>query len=149
MKMALIYETENFVLESHENPEIDRLEGGHVKISPKNKFKDRTELPPRLAIELMHFSIICGEAMKRGMKKSGVNIGRVNYQENGNWKPELHLHLYCRSEDATLQKFGEPIVPGHQKSFMPLTEQDMDNIKSEIKKLFSEERFSRHEWNLD
>ncbi len=43
--MAIIYKTENFILESHERPEIDRLEGGHVKISPKENVEDRTFLP--------------------------------------------------------------------------------------------------------
>jgi hypothetical protein len=30
--MALIFESKNFIVESHEKPEIDRLEGGHIKI---------------------------------------------------------------------------------------------------------------------
>ncbi len=38
--MAIIYETNNFILESHERLEIDRLEGGHMKISPKVDIED-------------------------------------------------------------------------------------------------------------
>ncbi|MEI7478307.1 MAG: hypothetical protein WCJ81_07675 [bacterium] len=61
--MTLIYETKNFTLESHENPEIDRLEGGHIKINPKVLIVDRTLLSSKLAIELMRFTIVAGRAM--------------------------------------------------------------------------------------
>ncbi len=82
--MAIIYETKNFILESHEKPEIDRLEGGHVKISPKVMVEDRSKLTSGQAKELMRFTIISGEAMKIAMKQMGVDIGRINYQDNGN-----------------------------------------------------------------
>jgi len=61
--MTLIYESKNFTLESHENPEIDRLEGGHIKINPKVRVRDRTFLSPKQAIELMRFTIVAGKAM--------------------------------------------------------------------------------------
>ena len=38
--MVQIYESKNFIIESHERPEIDRLEGGHIKISPKKNYSD-------------------------------------------------------------------------------------------------------------
>ncbi|OGM92751.1 hypothetical protein A2333_02390 [Candidatus Wolfebacteria bacterium RIFOXYB2_FULL_49_7] len=146
--MAHIYETENFILESHEQPEIDRLEGGHVKISPKVAVEDRTQLTSRQAIELMRFTIVAGEAMKRAMKEIGVNIGRINYQDNGNWKPELHVHLYCRATDAKMQPYGEPIIPGHKDEYRPLTAEDISRIKSELDILAREERFSDSRWCL-
>jgi len=77
--MATIYETKNFILESHERPEIDRLEGGHVKISPKVSVEDRSKLSPKEAIELMRLTVASGEAMKSAMKEIGVDIGRINY----------------------------------------------------------------------
>ena len=43
--MAKIYETKNFIVESHEKPEVDRTEGGHIKISPK---KDIQRLKKRI-----------------------------------------------------------------------------------------------------
>lgn len=146
--MAIIYETDNFILESHEKPEIDRLEGGHVKISPKVDVEDRSKLTPKQAIELMRFTIISGEAMKRAMQKIGVNIGRINYQENGNWKPHLHLHLYCRAKDATMQKYGQPIIPGHKPEYKPLTEEDIQRVKSALDDLFQLEKFSDSVWGL-
>ena len=146
--MAIIYETENFILESHERPEIDRLEGGHVKISPKKDFEDRTKLSSKEAIELMRFTIVAGEAMKKAMKEVGVEIGRINYQENGNWKPHLHIHLYCRAKSAVMQKYGDPIIPGHKDEYEPLNQEDIGRIKREVEKLFKEERFSDKVWGL-
>ena len=37
-----IYETENFILESHDSPHVSREDWGHIKISPKFEIKDRT-----------------------------------------------------------------------------------------------------------
>lgn len=146
--MAIIFETKNFILESHERPEIDRLEGGHVKISPKVDVEDRSKLTPIQAIELMRFTIISGEAMKLAMKEIGVNIGRINYQENGNWKPHLHVHLYCRADNATMQKYGDPITPGHKDDYNPLNEDDIQRIKTQLDNLFKLEKFSNSTWGL-
>lgn len=146
--MARIYETEHFILESHERPEIDRLEGGHVKISPKVPIEDRSKLTPTQAIELMRFTIVAGEAMKRAMQKIGITIGRINYQDNGNWTPELHIHLYCRAEHATMQAYGDPIVPGHKDEYSPLCEDDIERIKVELDALFTLEKFSDVAWGL-
>lgn len=146
--MAIIFETKNFILESHEKPEIDRLEGGHVKISPKQDFADRTELTSKLAIELMRLTIIAGKAMKAGMLKREIEIGRINYQENGNWKPHLHVHLYCRAKNATRQRYGDPVVPGHKDEYLPLNEGDIEAVRKEIERLINEEEFSDVNWGL-
>ena len=146
--MAFIYETKNFVVESHERPEIDRLEGGHIKISPKIEIEDRTQLTSKQAIELMRLTIITGVAMKKGMKKSGVNIGRINYQDNGNWTPHLHIHLYGRAVDARIQKFGEPIIDGHRDEYKQLNSEDVENIRTEIVNEFKLDKFSDTSWRL-
>ena len=146
--MAMIYETENFILESHEKPEVDRFDGGHIKISPKIEMEDRSSLSSNLAIELMRFTIVSGEAMKKAMKKNGVDVGRINYQDNGNWKPKFHIHLYGRSKNAKFQKFGEPIVPGNKKEYRPLLEEDISRIRTEIFSLFMLKKFSDEEWGL-
>jgi diadenosine tetraphosphate (Ap4A) HIT family hydrolase len=83
----------------------------------------------------MDFTIIAGKAMKAAMKKIGVNIKRINYQENGNWNPTLHVHLYCRAENAKYQKFKDPIIPGHKEHYQKLNEDDIKRIKEEIIKL--------------
>jgi diadenosine tetraphosphate (Ap4A) HIT family hydrolase len=146
--MALIYQTENFILESHERPEVDRLEGGHVKISPITSVEDRTKLTPKKAIEMMRFTIVAGEALKSTMKRIGVDIGRINYQDNGNWTPHLHIHLYGRARNAKMQKFGDPIISGHRPDYKPLNKEDIDNMRQEIEKLFKLEKFSDASWGL-
>ena len=148
MTMTTIYKTKNFVLETHERPEIDRLEGGHITISPKKQVKDRTELTPKQATELMRLTVISGIAMKKAMKKIGVNIGRINYQENGNWNPHLHIHLYCRSKNARMQKYGDPIIPGHKKQYKSLNKEDVKRIRKEIEKLLKLKKFSEKSWGL-
>ncbi len=67
--MAIIYETDNFTIESADRPFVDRSEGGHVRIWPKEKVRDRTKLSPVLAIEYMKLSMIVGEAMLTAMKR--------------------------------------------------------------------------------
>ena len=140
--MTFIYETPNFLLETHDQPEIDRLEGGHCKISPKVPVEDRTKLSPKHAIELMRFTIASGKAIQQAMEKIGVHIGRINYQENGNWKPELHIHLYGRAIDAKMQKYGEPIIPGHKPEYTPLNQEDIQRIQEELDILFQQEYFT-------
>lgn len=147
--MAHIFDSENFIVESHERPEIHRLEGGHIKISPKTLIEDRTKLTPKQAIELMRLTMVAGIAMKNGMEKSGVNIGRINYQDNGNWTSHLHIHLYGRAIDAKIQKFGEPIIDGHKEEYEPLNKIDIKNISEEIEKLFKLEKFSDISWGLN
>ena len=100
--MAIIYETENFTLESHEYPEVDRLDWWHLKINPKIPVEDRSFLSPRQSIELMRFTTISWLAMKQWMAKRWVKIWRINYQDNWNRKPELHIHLYGRAIDAKI-----------------------------------------------
>jgi hypothetical protein len=82
------------------------------------------------------------------MKKVGVDIGRINYQDNGNWSPQLHIHLYCRAKDAKMQKYGEPIISGHKKEYKPLTLGDIKLIQEEIEKLFKLEKYSDSVWGL-
>ena len=84
--MALIYETKNFIVESHEKPFVTRTDGGHIRIKVKDKsITDRTKLSPKTAIELMRLTMIVGEAMEKGMNKRGINVIKINYQDMGNW----------------------------------------------------------------
>lgn len=146
--MVLIYETQNFTLESHESPEIDRLEWWHIKINPKKVVVDRTFLSPKEAIELARFTIIAWKAFVSWMKKRWVNIWRINYQDNWNWKPELHIHLYWRAIDAKIQKYWDPIIPWHKEFFKPLNNEDIQEIRNECEKLFNLEEFSDKNWWL-
>ena len=109
----LIYESINFLLETAELPLVCRNDGGHIIINPKVKVATRQELSPKLAIELMRLTIVAGSAMTTALIKLGVDIGRINYQDNGNWAvflpegPTLHIHLYGRAKNAIHQKYGD------------------------------------------
>jgi hypothetical protein len=106
-----IFETKHFKLIAPEKPHVSREDGGHIKVSVKDAYReqlpDRTKLAPTQAIELMRLTMLAGESFVAAMKKNGIEIVRINYQENGNWayKPEsvargetpfLHIHLYGR-----------------------------------------------------
>ncbi|MEO5564344.1 MAG: hypothetical protein ABIR18_12940, partial [Chitinophagaceae bacterium] len=83
--MATIYETINFIVEAPGKPLVTRTDGGHIIITPKIALVDRTQLSPSLAIELIYLTMLIGEAMTIAMNKRGIDIGRINYQDNGNW----------------------------------------------------------------
>ncbi len=149
----LIYETENFSVLAAEHPHIDRLDGGHVKIIPKVRVRDRTELSLELAAELMKLTMVVGEAMSLGLKKRGIDIGRINYQENGNWRvfdpdgPYLHIHLYGRAISASIQKYGSAIyLPNRASGFYdglaPLDSSDVEVIRREIERILQTPKFS-------
>jgi len=69
--MAIIYNTKNFVVEAVDKPHVTRTDGGHLKISPKEKMNDRTELTPALAIEFIRLTMVVGKAMKIGITNRG------------------------------------------------------------------------------
>lgn len=131
-----IAETDNFILESHKAPEVSRTDGGHLVINPKVSVEDRTLLNPNQVIELALLTNIAGKAMKDGMEERGIKLGRINYQDNGNWKPELHIHLYGRAIDATYQVYGEPIKAARKLEDKvvqePLTEEDCIAIRNKV-----------------
>lgn len=146
--MAIIYETENFIIESHDKPEVDRLEGGHIKISPKVSVEDRTKLTAQQAIELMRLTMAAGEALVETMSSIGVEIGRINYQDNGNWQPFLHIHLYGRAKNATMQRYGDPIVPGNKAEYQPLTESDAKVFSKKMDIILRQVIYSNEHWGL-
>ena len=159
--MTTIYESENFAIKAAEKPHIDRDDGGHIVIIPKTRLSDRQQLSPKQAIELMRLTIVAGQAMTKIMNEHGVDIGRINYQANGNWtvfKPEgsyLHIHLYGRAKSAKIQKYGQACKFPHKeenpefyKNLKPLNKDDIKDIKTEIEKLLKEKEFSNSEWCL-
>ena len=157
--MASIYETENFTLESREQPFITRTEGGHLRILCKDKVKDRTELSPKKAIELMRLTMIAGKALEVAMNNRGINVVKVNYEDLGNWaykkneEPNLHVHILGRAKDAKYQKFPEaPHLPdrnsGFYDDFVPLDEDDIEEIKKQMNLLIKQDRYKESDWKL-
>lgn len=155
-----IYETENFVVAVPKVPHIPRTDGGHLWIRGKKEyFESRNELTPKLAIEVMRLTMLMSEAMRRGMKNRGINIERINYQENGNWayqtgqKPVFHIHLYGRTEDSVTQTWGEALVfpnksTGFYDDFERFNQEDIEEIKRQINLLEKNEKYNMKNWGL-
>ena len=158
--MALIYESENFIVESREKPFVSRTDGGHIVIKVKDQtITDRTKLSQKQAIELMRLTIIVGDSLEKGMNKQGIPIVKINYQDMGNWafkkneSPYLHIHIFGRSKDAKKQVFPEAVYlpareSGFYEGFEPLNKEDIKIIKELIDLSFQSDKFSDSKWGL-
>lgn len=157
--MVTIYTSPNFVVESFETPHVDRNDGGHIRIYPKQEILDRTELTPVLAKEFMRLTMVVGKAMKIAMTKQGLTIMRINYQDMGNWTyklgktPFFHLHIYGRAKEAKYQPYQEAVqLPdrstGFYDKFKPLTKSDGLEIKKQIELIFKEKKYDDKEWGI-
>ena len=157
--MSLIFETANFLVEAPDKPHVSRSDGGHIKIKPKIRYVDRQELSPKEPIELMRLTVVVGEAMRKVLTKNGVDFGRINYQDNGNWSvfkpkgPYLHVHLYGRAKNAKIQTYGDALnFPHRETGFYdenePLTEQDITDIRENVLELLKQEKYADEQWGL-
>ena len=147
--MALIFESRHFEIIAPERPHVTRADGGHVVINPKVAVADRTHLDRERAIELMKLTMVAGEAMTTVLTRKGIEIGRMNYQDNGNWRHELHVHLYGRARNATIQKWGTflQLPPTRERfnaemgSLEPLGSEDIAELRAEIERLLATEKY--------
>jgi diadenosine tetraphosphate (Ap4A) HIT family hydrolase len=147
--MAIIFESRHFILKTLDQPHVSRNDGGHVVINPRVTVADRTQLSREQAIELMKLTMVTGEAMKTVLTRKGVDIGRINYQDNGNWRHELHVHLYGRARSATLQIWGQPLAfPPTAEAFRKemgnleaLRDDDIAELGAEISRLLETEKY--------
>ena len=130
-----IVETKNFVVESHPSPEVSRHDGGHLRINSKRKVDSRLDLTADEVIELALLTNVVGRAMKDALKRQGIILGRINYQENGNWNPVFHVHLYGRAVDATYHPFGEPLKTARKLEDKVVQEQLSDDDCQLIREL--------------
>lgn len=155
--MAQIYQTKNFIVEAVDPPLVTRDDGGHISITPKVRLLDRTKMSPLLAIEYIRLTMLIGEAMTIALNKRGIDIGRINYQDNGNWGvftpagPYFHVHLYGRAKSAKIHKYGESCnfpfrESGFYDGFEPLNDQDIAEIQLQIDLLVDNEKYSLHHW---
>jgi diadenosine tetraphosphate (Ap4A) HIT family hydrolase len=152
-----IFQTENFIVEAAGKPHVTRTDGGHIRIQPKVKYTDRTQLSPQKAIELIRLTMVVGEAMSVALNRRGIDIGRINYQDNGNWTvftpegPWMHVHLYGRAKSAKIQKYGDACYfpqrsSGFYDKFEPLNKEDVLEIRKEIERIFNEEKYNDKNW---
>lgn len=159
--MAVFFETDNFYVESREKPLLSREEGGHIRIRIKDEsITDRTELEPKVAVELMRLSMIVGEAFKKAMNNRGIKVIKVNYQDMGNWawkdgrKPFLHYHIFGRVMGAVKQPFPESVYlpdrsTGFYDNFTPLNEEDNKEIAKQIEEVSAEPKYRVEGWGLE
>jgi diadenosine tetraphosphate (Ap4A) HIT family hydrolase len=159
--MSLIYESSSFLVDAPDKPLVDRYDGGHIIITPKVAVRDRQELEPAQAIELMRLTMITGDAMSTIMNQHRVDIGRINYQDNGNWSvfnpggPHLHIHIYGRARQAKIQRFGQALFFPHRDEFpeyyatlQPLNIGDVIAIGEKIVALLTIEKYKDTSWRL-
>ena len=160
MNDKIIYVTNNFKVCIPNKPHVSREDGGHIRIKPIIKeYESRLELSINEAIEVMRLTMLVSEAMINGMKKRGIDIERINYQDNGNWafleekKPHFHIHLYGRTRNSKIQPFGESLYFPNPKTdfydnFKPFDEEDIKEILKEINSLEKSERYLNKNWNI-
>jgi len=158
--MAQIFETPNYIIESHEKPFVSREEGGHIRIRIKdNSITDRTKLDFTQASELMRISMIVGEALENAMNTRGIKVIKVNYQDMGNWsykegvKPFLHYHIFGRVLGAKNQPFPESVYlpdrsSGFYDGFIPLNDSDIAEIKRQIELISKNPKYDLDKWYL-
>jgi diadenosine tetraphosphate (Ap4A) HIT family hydrolase len=147
--MALVFEAKHFDITAPEHPHVSRGDGGHLIINPRVAVEDRTHLTREQAVELIKLTMVAGAAMKAVLTRHGVEIGRINYQDNGNWRHELHVHLYGRARGAVLQPYGHSLAfPPTKEAFMremgnlePLTPDDIAALRAEIARLLETEKY--------
>jgi len=157
----LIWESPAFFVLAEREPLVDREDGGHIVITPRNRIPDRQALTATQAIEFMRLTMVVGEAMAAVMTRHGVNMGRINYQDNGNWSvfkpggPYFHLHLYGRATTARTQKYGQTLnfphrdeYPEQYRDLKPLSRHDVSELNKEIGILFQDARYADGEWGL-
>lgn len=159
MNEEFFYETPNFGVFAPTKPHVSREEGGHLCIVYKNvqKCQSRLDLTSQEAKEFIRLSMLVGEAMSHGLKERGIEVARINYQENGNWsflrheQPFLHLHLYGRTTDSRHQHWGEALYfPDPSTDFydhnVPLGQDDIGEILSQLKKLEYSAKYAPENW---
>lgn len=159
--MSVIVQTEDFVVSAHDKPHHSRENGGHIVITPKQKFAHRYEMPLDLASKLMHMTMIVGEAATNALRARGLEVVRINYQDNGNWaykhpnpQPQLHKHLYIRTanekhptNDPRFQSFPDALVfpdpdTDYYDQFAPLNDEDCAAIKQDYDRLLATDKYS-------
>lgn len=145
----LVFESRHFVVMRPEQPHVARGDGGHLVIHPRVAVEDRTHLSGEQAIELIKLTMVAGEAMRTVLVRRGIDLGRINYQDNGNWRQELHVHLYGRARNAILQPFGHALAfPPTKAAFReqmgnlePLDGTDVREIRAEMTRLIGTEKY--------
>lgn len=159
--MPIIFETENMTVKAHDKPHHSRENGGHIVVAPKLKYEQRYDIPLDIATEMMHVTMVTGEAATNVLRQVGIDVVRINYQDNGNWAykepqypPSIHQHLYIRTNgekhpmnDPRFAAFPDALCfpdpgTGYYDSFQPLTIEDCAAIKQEVERLLTSNKYA-------
>lgn len=159
--MALLYESQFYTVEIPKRAIVDREDGGHIEIFPKTRVVNRQALTPQQAIELTRLTSVVGQALATVMNERGVDVGRINYQDNGNWSalskdgPYLHIHIIGRAKSAKANAYGQALHfphpkenPEHYRQFKPLNAGDILLIRKEIDRLFDLDKYKDSAWGI-
>lgn len=103
--------------------------------------------------------MVVGKALKTAMGDRGVDVGRVNYHDMGNWafksgkEPYFHVHIYGRAKSAKHQPFKEAVhLPdrssGFYEGFEPLDKDDIREIRKQIELIPKEKKYDDASWGL-
>jgi diadenosine tetraphosphate (Ap4A) HIT family hydrolase len=146
--MLTVIEAQHFIIVAPDRPHVSRPDGGHLIINPKVAVSDRTQLTREQAVELVKLTMVAGAAMQAVLPRRGVDIWRINYQDNGNWRPELHVHLYGRAKSSKMQPYGHFLsIPLTAEAFkqQPLLEalnaEDVAELRAEIERLLASDKY--------
>jgi diadenosine tetraphosphate (Ap4A) HIT family hydrolase len=146
--MQIVFEAQHFIIVVPNRPHVSRADGGQLIIFPKVAVADRTQLTREQAIELVKLTMVAGAAMHSVLNRRGIDIWRINYQDNGNWRPELHVHLYGRAKSSKMQPYGHFLtIPPTQEAFRQqpdlerLNAEDVAELREEIERLLSTEKY--------
>lgn len=153
-----IYRTRNFTVKVPTTPHVPREDGGHIFVEVNDhSIAERAELSPELTIELAWLISLAGQAYWDIMPARGLDLYRLNYQDNGNWAfvrgetPVLHVHLYGRTRDESHQTYGQalhfPYVDtGFYDGFEALTDDDIQALADRMARLATTEKFQDPRW---
>lgn len=146
--MQTVIATLHYTIVVPARPHVARIDGGHLIINPKVTVVDRTRLTREQAVELVKLTMVAGAAMQTVLPPRGVDIWRINYQDNGNWRPELHVHLYGRAKSSTMQPYGHflsiPLTAAafkQQPDLEPLNADDVVALRAEIEGLLATDKY--------
>jgi hypothetical protein len=158
--VPLILETQDFKVTGHDKPHHSRENGGHIVVWPKLTFGNLSDMPLELAAGFMNLNQIVGEAFMNVGRNNGLHVARINYACFGNWNykepvqdPVVHMSLYLRTwgekhpdNDPLFLAFPEALYTpdrktGYYDHFVPLTEQECQQVKDEVLRLLMTEKY--------
>ena len=112
----ILYEGKHHSLFFPAVPMVYREDGGHVILLPKRHVTDVSFFTNEEAHEYMVFYMAAGKLMYDIVPTFGIDLGRVNYHDNGNLEADKkigahqHLHFYGRARSARHQKWKDNLV---------------------------------------